>query len=196
MKRFAIIFSLILIVCCSSCTLKESVTDDVEKGISVLSSAVNSKLYDEISKIDPETYGRRISEKLVKAFEEKDKAAIKELFSDKAINECTDFDGYLENALKYYNQKNAKITIDNPTESHYTIDGEKVVRIGQEITVLADNVTMFYFLAYPIDDTDPSNIGIWSMCISNEKYIGSEAYTEIMENIENRSGIFVVPKEK
>lgn len=151
----------------------------------------DNNFMDNLYKLSPEEYGDMVSRKLIECFENKDKNGIKALFSEKARSECADFDKALDLALEEYNEKSIGIDNDDITESEESDYGTKTIQIAQTtFAYTEDNVYEFYFLAYPVDDSDDSNVGIWSLCVSNEKYIGNKSYKKILRDMERNPGVY------
>ena len=149
-KKVVILFGIITILLLTSCTLGGA-------------GGMISDNYDELT-------NARI-EQILEAIKNKDKKALKSLFSSKALDETIDFDkdiDYLFNLLDgdviNYEQEPGLST----SESRESGKVSKMIRAWYVIETDKNSYTLF-FMDYIIDTKNPDNVGLYALRVAENK---------------------------
>lgn len=105
---------------------------------------------------------------ITKAFDEKDKESLKNLFAQK-ITKTVDIDKQIDKAFKLYNTKSNKIKYENcPTEEKSVTNGSVKKYISDEFIVKTDNGNFcFYFDTFYNESNDSEN-GLTVLCVQSD----------------------------
>lgn len=106
-------------------------------------------------------------EQVYVAIKENDKAALKAVFSEKAIEEAEDIDAQIEGFLSLVQGEDFScIRDESPVVKDDTEDGNDRKQLMTWYTLEIDELKYFVFLVdYPIDTITPDNVGLYSLMV-------------------------------
>lgn len=110
-------------------------------------------------------------EQVVEAMEDKDKDALKTMFSEQASEEAEDFDGRMDYLFEFVqgNIESWKAIVSGAVDetNHY---GHKVKKSRSWYTVTTDQEEYLFFLVEYTEDTDhPENVGLYMLQVIKAK---------------------------
>jgi len=104
-------------------------------------------------------------QKIIEALENKDKEALKKMFSSKALKEAKDIDGGIDYIMEFYkgNMKSKEGTIPRKDSIN---NGEKKSELDCMYIVTTDEDTyIVFFIDQILDSKNPDNVGIYMLQI-------------------------------
>ena len=113
-------------------------------------------------------------EEIVSAIKDKDKEALKSLFSKKALNEAKDFETEIDYFFDFIqgdidSWKRDGISSDTSYESGKTTN---MIRFGFKLVTDVDEYD-FFIIDYNIDTINPYNEGVYMIQLRKSSYVGS-----------------------
>lgn len=110
-------------------------------------------------------------DKILKALESEDPAALKSLFSPNAIEQAQSFDGCVQALFEYCQGTGAFYADDGPATTEKSQDDgveRKVIDKSYDVSTSTD--TYRFAISFVVtDDGDKDNIGIWSLYVIKMK---------------------------
>ncbi len=102
-------------------------------------------------------------EKVIEAIKNKDKEALKAMFSKKALSEANDFDSSMDDLFNFFQGKvDLWKKSSGPTVFESNDHGEKKKEVSSYYYVNTDKQKYFFLLEdYPIDTDHPDNVGLY-----------------------------------
>ena len=112
-------------------------------------------------------------EQIVVALKEKDKEALKSLFSPKAINEIDNFEKDVDNLFNFFQGAVETWERDSLSAEKSIRYGKKsvMIRFGILISTDIDDYSLF-IIDYNTDTIDPDNEGVYMLEIAKQSYDG------------------------
>ena len=108
-------------------------------------------------------------EEIIKAIQNKDKDALIKMFSEKALSESLNLDENIKYLFDFFEGNVTEFAWDNQYRGAGGITrspSKKVIRMPTLFFVSTDKQDyLVYFLNYPIDEFNPNNTGLYSLCI-------------------------------
>jgi hypothetical protein len=106
-------------------------------------------------------------EQVIEAIKNKDKDAIKSLFSKKALGEAEDFDGSMDDLLVFFQGKvDSWKKSSGPTVFESNDYGHTTKEVSSYYFVDTDKQKYFFLLRdYPIDTDHPDNVGLYMLLV-------------------------------
>ena len=127
-------------------------------------------------------------EKVIEALEDKDKDALKAVFSTQALSDADDFDEHMDCLFDFF---------EGTVESWERLPGGGESESGsagrREMVDLFYNVNTkensysFYMLNYPVDEQNPDNVGLYTLRIVKEENRREQLFAKDMD----MAGIYV-----
>jgi hypothetical protein len=109
-------------------------------------------------------------EQIIETLKNKDKAALKEMFSKQALSEADDFDGNLDALFNYVQGdiQSWESTGGYGGSDEKNVDGTGKRKKDAQSTYVFTTTEQEYNIAiyeYTIDTANPDNVGVYSICI-------------------------------
>jgi hypothetical protein len=139
---------------------------------------------------DDDTRADARMERLVDAIENKDRDAIKSIFSERAKEEASDFDGDVDVLFEFI-QGSVVLRERDALLGTSRIDyGKKSVKLAYRYTVTTDNDKyLFYVIDYTQDTIAPKNAGLFAVRVIKAEDDASPSVSS--EELEKRAGIYI-----
>jgi hypothetical protein len=110
-------------------------------------------------------------EQIISALKDKDKEALKSLFSKKALNEANGFDSGMDSLLDFIQGNIESWERDSWASDESVESGKKSLMIRSGYKVITDKEEYFFFVVdYYIDTIDPDNEGIYMLQVTTSGY--------------------------
>ena len=167
MKRNGIMLATIvfgIIILLSSCSVLDNIGGVV--------NGKEKQLYNQYFLNDKQE-AEELFKSVIKAINDDDQENLKALFSEKALIESDIFNSSIIELMNFANDKVTWDTNDDyagPITGGDFEDGEQTIvyEIYREISI-GGNWYLLYLLYYPVDTINPSNVGLYSLYIWNER---------------------------
>lgn len=106
-------------------------------------------------------------EEVIEALKNKDKDALKALFSQQALDEAGDIDSEIEHLLGFFQgEAYSWVNPSGPTVFESNNYGHRVKQINSYYLVDTDKQNYFFLLRdYPIDTDHPDNVGLYLLLV-------------------------------
>lgn len=119
---------------------------------------------DMLNKSNEEEKADERIEQILSVINDKDRDAMKALFSKKALGEIEDFDSQVDYLLSFF-QGDLMSWEKESLATYETIDyGEKTIKIESKYTVETDeDIYLFYIIDYTMDTINPNNKGLYTL---------------------------------
>lgn len=109
-------------------------------------------------------------ELILQALEDKDKNAIKSMFSKKALSEAEEFDSHLDYLFEFFQGDIQKWDECSPGTSEERKYGHVIKKLSWWTYVYTDKEKYIFFLIEYAEDTDhPDNVGLYTLRVINAK---------------------------
>lgn len=106
-------------------------------------------------------------EQVIEAVKNKDKVAIKSLFSKKALSEANDFDGSVDDLFEFIQgEVDTWKKSSGPTVFESNNQGSKKKKVDSYYYVNTDKQKYYFLLEdYPVDTNNPDNVGLYLLLV-------------------------------
>ena len=147
-KKLLILLFLINILLLSSCSLGGSRTEMLNKDSD--DKKANVRL-----------------EEVIEAIENQDKDALKEMFSEQALDEADDFNGSMDYLFDFFEgEVDSWEKSSGPTVFESNNYGHKTKEVSSYYYVNTDKQKYFFLLRdYPVDTDHPDNVGLYMLLV-------------------------------